>query len=142
MGDELGLRRAEELRQYRVGIAELVGGVDEVGGGAKRRPGADRGQDRSDTVAMREHALAGRQLATDDQRLGEGARLRHLVARARESGALEQANDRRRGAAFDGRSGSHGAARATTQRSASRNSRTTATWSAATSVGTWPTPAN
>ncbi len=66
MGDERGLRRAEERRQHGVGLAQLVGGVDQVGRGAQRRRRADRGQDRGDAVGVGEDALAGRQLAADD----------------------------------------------------------------------------
>jgi hypothetical protein len=141
MRDERRLRRAEQRRQHRVGLAELVGGVDEIGGGAQRRRGADRGQDRGDAVGVREDALAGRQLAADDQRRREGARARDLVAAARPVVLrVEEADDRRRRLGRR-RCGLHGAAGATTTRLlAGTPARRDLV--GATIVGAWPTPAN
>ena len=136
-------------RQHLFGLAELVGGVDEVGRGAQRRRGADLGQDRG---RRRRRARARPRRCRACARRAAARRIARARDRSRSTAGAVPRLGRRRAARRPGSSGASrsrtiGAAASTRLAAAvfmatSRNSRTTATWSAATSVGAWPTPAN
>ena len=134
----------EGLGHHLLGPLQVVARIDEVGRGTHRRRRANALQDGRHAIRMRQRILTGVQALAGQQGLGKGPRTlqcraavivrfgRRLVVGRRQLGARQLNNRcgplrRRDGAALH---------------AASRNSRTTCTWSGCCSVGAWPTPAN
>ena len=74
IADQRRQRGTEQRRDHFIGLAELIGGVDEIGGSAQLRRCADRREDRGRAVGVIQHAFASAEGTAGDQRRGEAAR--------------------------------------------------------------------